>query len=169
MKELLPKMYKKSVYDINYKFLKEFGIKCLFFDMDNTLVDSKTTTPSQELITLINKLKKEKFKIIIISNALPSRLNKFVKQIEVDDSISFACKPLSGNYLKLMKKHKLKNHQIACIGDQIYTDIKGANQLNIFSILVDPIAKYEHIITKINRIKEKKIFKKLIRRGEYYG
>lgn len=169
MKKLLPKMYKENIYKINYNYLKEYGIRCLFFDMDNTLIDNKTKTPTQEVIDLIKKLKKEHFKIIIISNALPNRLNKFVKQLEIDDSISLACKPLKRSYLKLMKKYKLNNHEIACIGDQIYTDIKGANNLNIFSILVDPIAKHEHIITKINRIKERKIFRKYIRRGEYYG
>lgn len=169
MKKLLPKMYKENIYKINYKYLKEYGIRCLFFDMDNTLIDNKTTTPSQEVIDLMKRLKKEHFKIIIISNALPNRLKKVVKQIEIDDSISFACKPLKKNYLKLMKKYKLNNHEIACIGDQIFTDIKGANNLNIFSILVDPISKHEHIITKINRIKERKIFNKYIRRGEYYG
>lgn len=168
MKELLPKIYKKDVYDINYESLKEKGIKYLFFDMDNTLIDNTTTIPSKKLLNLINKLNKMDFKLIIISNALPGRLYKFISHIEVLDSIYFAAKPLKKNYLKLIDKHNIKLDEIACIGDQIFTDIKGANKLNLLSILVDPISKKEHIITKFNRLKERKIYKYYLKRGEYY-
>ncbi|MGN1338249.1 MAG: YqeG family HAD IIIA-type phosphatase [Candidatus Coprovivens sp.] len=168
MKELLPKIYKKDVYDINYESLKEKGIKYLFFDMDNTLIDNTTTIPSKKLLSLINKLNKMDFKLIIISNALPGRLRKFISHIKVLDSIYFAAKPLKKNYLKLIDKHKIKKEEIACIGDQIFTDIKGANKLNLLSILVDPISKKEHIITKFNRLKERKIYKHYLKRGEYY-
>lgn len=69
-----------------------------------------------------------------------------------------------------MKKYKATNSQIAAIGDQLYTDIKGANKLDITSILVDPISKNEFIITKLNRLKENRLINKskIITRGEYY-
>nr|QOX89296.1 HAD hydrolase-like protein ['Parthenium hysterophorus' phyllody phytoplasma] len=38
------------------------------------------------------------------------------------------------------------------IGDQLTTDIKGANKLNIISILVKPLNKsQENLFTKCNR------------------
>lgn len=168
MKELLPKIYKKDVYSINYESLKEKGIKYVFFDMDNTLIDNTTTTPKEELLKLLDKLEKMNFKIIIISNALPGRLHKFISHIKVLDFVYLAFKPSKINYLKLIKKYNIKPQEIVCIGDQLYTDIKGANKLNLLSILVDPISKKEHIITKINRIRERKIYKKYLKRGEYY-
>ena len=38
-----PKMYKKNIFDIDYNKLKEMGIKCIVFDLDNTLgmIDNK--------------------------------------------------------------------------------------------------------------------------------
>lgn len=168
MKKLLPKIYKKDIYSINYKSLKEKGINALFFDMDNTLIDYSTTNPNKKLINLIDTLKKEGFKIFILSNSLPRRLNKFTSQVNITDSIYFACKPLKKGYIKLINKHKLNSKNIACIGDQLYTDIKGANNLNLLSILVDPISNKEHILTKINRLKERKIYKEYLKRGEYY-
>ena len=33
-----PDMYKKDIYSIDYKKLRSYGIKCLLFDLDNTLV-----------------------------------------------------------------------------------------------------------------------------------
>ena len=38
-----PKMYKKNIFEIDYNKLKEMGIKCIVFDLDNTLgmIDNK--------------------------------------------------------------------------------------------------------------------------------
>ena len=79
-------------------------------------------------------------------------------------------KPSSRNYNKIIKENNLKIEQPAAIGDQIYTDILGANKLCITSILVDPISKKEFITTRINRIKENKLINKtkIIKKGEYY-
>lgn len=168
MKKLLPKIYKKDVFSINYKLLKEKGYNSLFFDMDNTLIEYTTTDPSKKLIDLFKTLNKEGFKIFVLSNSLPKRLNKFVSKIDITDSVFFACKPSKRKYLELIKKHNLNPNKIACIGDQLYTDIKGANNLDMLSILVDPISEQEHLLTKINRIKERKIYKEYLKRGEYY-
>ena len=32
-----PTMYKKNIFEINYEKLKNMGITCLVFDLDNTL------------------------------------------------------------------------------------------------------------------------------------
>ena len=79
-------------------------------------------------------------------------------------------KPSPRNYNKIIKENNLKYEECAAIGDQLYTDIKGANNLGILSILVDPISKHEFITTKINRIKENKLINKtkIIKKGEYY-
>ena len=37
MDKYIPNMYKKNILDINYEKLKEIGIKCLIFDLDNTI------------------------------------------------------------------------------------------------------------------------------------
>lgn len=167
MKKVIPKAYKKDIYSINYERLSSRGIKYLLFDMDNTLIPNNNVIPEERLIKLFEKLRKN-FKIIILSNALPSKIKKFKKNIEIDDYFSLSCKPLTFKYKKVLKKYKIKRNKIACIGDQLFTDIKGANKMQIFSILVDPISNKESIFTKINRIKEKKAFNTYITKGGYY-
>ena len=39
MDNFIPDMYQKSIYHIDYDKLSEDGIKCLLFDLDNTLID----------------------------------------------------------------------------------------------------------------------------------
>ena len=72
-----------------------------------------------------------------------------------------------------MHIYNFSDNEIACIGDQLLTDIYGANRMGFLSILVHPISNVDLIGTKINRIFERRIFKKLERQGlfkvgEYY-
>ena len=166
--ELKPTRYYKNIYTINYDLLKKENIKYLLFDLDNTIGDNREKIPSRKAIELFKNIKKD-FTPIIISNALPWRAKKYAEALEID-YYYLSAKPSKKNYNKIMKKYHITNKEIACIGDQIYTDIKGSNRLNITSILVDRISKYESIFTKPNRLKEKIfIYKKgIIKRGEYY-
>ncbi|MGN1338071.1 MAG: YqeG family HAD IIIA-type phosphatase [Candidatus Coprovivens sp.] len=166
---LLPDIYQQNIYTINYKKLKQDGIKCLLFDLDNTIAQVNVKKPNKEVKLLFQKLEDMGFKVIILSNALKHRLRPFKEELNVDTS-PLSCKPLSFKYKKIINLYNYKPEEIAAIGDQIYTDIKGANKMNITSILVNPLSKKESIFTKYNRYKENKLFERniLLERGEYY-
>ena len=64
---------------------------------------------------------------------------------------------LSFGFLKAKKLMGLENANIAAIGDQIMTDVIGANRCKMFSILVKPINEKDIWITKLKRPLENKI------------
>ena len=68
MDNFIPDMYQKSIYHIDYDKLKEDGIKCLLFDLDNTCVPFKDKEPNKKLKELFETLKDMDFKVIIFSN-----------------------------------------------------------------------------------------------------
>ena len=77
------------------------------------------------------------------------------------------------NYKKILELYNFKIDEVACIGDQLLTDILGANRMGFTSILVNRIAKYETIFTRFNRFFEKFILKSLAKKrilvsGEYF-
>jgi len=171
MENFIPDIYKKNIYDIDYMNLKNKGIKCLLFDLDNTLVPVKTDAPTKKLKELFLYLERY-FKIIIISNSNKERLIPFKDGLNVDVAAS-AHKPFKKKYLKIMDIYKFKEHEIAAIGDQLLTDIYGANKIGITSILISKIGDYEKFGTKINRFFEKFIYwylkrKKILIKGEFY-
>ena len=45
----------------------------------------------------------------------------------------------------------LKSEEVAVVGDQIFTDVLGANRCKMFSILVEPIKEKDILITIIKR------------------
>ena len=169
MNLLKPNIYQKDIFSINYNDLKKKNIKNLLFDIDNTIVAGNLKTLDNKTIDLFNKLKEENFNIYIITNALKRRAIIFSKILDVK-TYHFSMKPSPRNYNKILKENNLNIKETAAIGDQIYTDVLGANKLGILSILVDPVSKHEFIITKINRIKERKLIEKtkIITKGEYY-
>lgn len=171
MEIFVPDFYQKSIYTINYQKLKKMGIKCLLFDLDNTLVSYKMNEPDQKVKELFAMLQTD-FKVIIISNSNKNRLRPFKEQLNVDVAFS-SKKPLKRKYKKIMELYDYNNNEIACIGDQLITDIFGANRTGCLSILVNRIAKNEPPWTRFNRFWEKFILKYLAKKdflqiGEYY-
>lgn len=171
MQNFIPDIYQKSIYDIDYQKLKKKGIKCLLFDLDNTLVPVNTDVPTKKVKELFAILEKD-FKVIILSNSGKKRLIPFKEGLNVDTSAS-SRKPFKKKYLKIMNIYNFKYHEIAAIGDQLLTDIFGANRIGITSILINPIGEYEKFCTKINRFFEGFIYRRLKRKGlfqkgEYY-
>lgn len=173
MKKYIPCMYKNTIFDIDFKKLKEKNIKCLVFDLDNTLMLKNESIPNKKIVSLIKSLKKD-FNIYILSNnSSKKRVSSVAKYLEVR-YINFALKPFSFGFKKIMKETSYRCNDICIIGDQILTDVLGGNRLNIFTVLLEPLGKEELKITSLNRFIEKRKVKKLERlnlfkRGEFYG
>ena len=171
MEKFIPDMYAQSIYSINYKKLKKKKIKCLVFDLDNTLVPYTESVPSQDVKELFHLLGKD-FKVIIMSNSGKNRLRPFKEILNVDVAYS-SKKPLKKKYLKIMNTYNFKPEEIACIGDQLMTDIFGANRVGCVSIFINSIGTKEPPWTKFNRIWEGIILRRfakkgILEKGKYY-
>ena len=63
----------------------------------------------------------------------------------------FAKKPLKMGFKKVQKILQEKPENIATVGDQIFTDVIGGNRCKMFTILVEPIAEKDILITRLKR------------------
>ena len=167
----VPDMYYQSIYKINYAKLKKAKIKCLLFDLDNTVASYSKKEPDKKIMDLFTELEND-FKVIIMSNSNKKRLRPFKEKLNIDVAYS-SRKPLKKKYKKILKIYHLKPNQVAAIGDQLLTDIYGANRMGMVSIFVNSISTIEKFPTKINRYFERKVIKRLNKRGiflrgEYY-
>lgn len=167
----VPDMYEQSIYTINYKKLKKRGIKCLLFDLNNTLASYEVDYPNDELRELMFELEKD-FKVIIISNSSKNRVRPFKEKLNIDSSFS-SKKPFKKKFKKIMNLYNFQDTEIAMIGDELLTDIWGGNRMNFTTILVNGISEEEPFFTRAERYIERKIIKKLNKKGilfkgEYY-
>ena len=166
-----PKIYKKNIFDINYQKLKKEGIKCLIFDLDNTLGLISNKRCPDETKELIKKLKKD-FLVLISSNNNNRRLKPYLEELDIN-GVAWSMKPSIRGLLKIKLKYKLHKKEMCIIGDQIVTDILAGNRFRIKTILVDPLGEKDLKITALNRIVEAKIVKHyekkgIFERGNYY-
>lgn len=172
MEKYVPDMYQKSIYEINYKKLYNRGLKCLLFDLDNTLVPYNIDEPNEKIISLFKDLKKIGFKVIIFSNSSKKRLKKFKDILEVD-CCARAMKPCIKKFQKVLDEYNYNINEVAIIGDQLLTDIKGGNNIGITTIFINPVSKKDFFFTKFSRMIERRIIKRLSKkdvfyRGKYY-
>ncbi len=164
MNIFLPHIYEDSIYKIDYKCLYKNNIKVVLFDLDNTIIPSNEKKANIKSKKLFDEIKELGLKPIIFSNSPKKRIKNVADYLNID-YVYFACKPLTFKFRRLIKKYNLKNSEVAIIGDQLLTDIKGGNKVGIKTILVKPISDYDSLFTRLNRLKEKKILSKLDIKG----
>ena len=139
LKKFYPFERAKSVFAIDYNKLYEKGYRGLIFDIDNTLVPhGKDSTPQVD--ELFVQIQKAGLKTLLLSNNDEPRVKRFLKNID-SLYICDANKPAKEGYIKALEMLGFDKEKTICIGDQVFTDIYGANRCGIPNILVDYIKK----------------------------
>lgn len=161
----LPDEHISSIYKIDFKRLKQQGIKGIITDLDNTLVAWNEAHATEEVIEWFQMLKDKGFDYVIISNNDEQRVNLFCEPIAVP-YVHTARKPLRRNFLKAAQRMNLQPKEIAVIGDQLLTDVLGGNSGGFYTILVKPIVETDAKITRFNRMIERRILNHFQRRGK---
>lgn len=172
MEKYIPDMYQKSIYTVDYQKLMDRGVKCVLFDLDNTLVPYHIKHGNEKILELFNTLREKGLKVIIFSNSPKKRLKIFKEELAVD-CFANAKKPSKKSFETVMDKYKYSITEVAIIGDQILTDVVGGNKVGITTVLVNPVSTKDPIWTKINRFFERRIMRKLrnhdlFSKGRYY-
>ncbi len=167
----VPDIYAQSIYTINYKKLKKKGIKCLLFDLNNTITSYDNDYPDQALTELFHELETN-FKIIIVSNSNKDRIRPFKEKLNIDAAFS-ARKPFKKKFKKILNIYDYKDTEVAMIGDMIMTDIWGGNKMGFTTILVNSVSEdapiHIRILKKFDNFIIKKLNKKdILTKGEYY-
>ena len=165
LKIFYPYEYVESVFDIDYERLYKNGYRGLMFDIDNTLVHHGDDS-NKEIDELFKTIQDIGFKTVIVSNNNEERVKRFLKNIN-SLYICDAEKPQSKSYLKAVEMMNIKREEAIFIGDQIFTDILGANKSNIANILVKFIMTKEE--TKIGKRRQvEKLILKSYKRSRLY-
>lgn len=135
---LKPDFNLKNIYEIDLNLLKEQGIKAIFFDLDSTIMVSK----SGEYLEKTEKWLKEVdeyFFIAVISNNTKSEYLAQVRSISSFQVIGNAKKPSTKAMKKLLSKICIKPKEVVIVGDRPLTDILAGKLLGAKTILVDSI------------------------------
>ena len=132
----------KTVYEINYDELKLNGINTIAFDLDSTVMKSKSGVFTSETLQLFENLKKD-FKLLIISNnSNMDYINKAQQQIDFP-VVAPAKKPCTKVSKEFLNTHGININEMVMVGDRPLTDILFGKLLGCKTILVDSISWQE--------------------------
>lgn len=159
LKKFYPDKEFNTVLDITPEFLKQHNIEVIFLDIDNTLIDYEQNV-IEGLEQWTENLKKKNIKFCIVSNTNKIKKAEKISKMLSIPYINLAIKPFKIGFKKAKNILKTEdNKKIAVVGDQVMTDIFGANRCGMYSILVKPLQTKDIFVTRLNRILEKKILK----------
>lgn len=142
-----------STYQIDFEALYRKGYRGIIFDIDNTLVPHGAPA-DERAIALFARLKAIGFSCCLLSNNQLPRVKSFNDRVHVH-FIENAHKPSVKNYRKAMELMNTDENTTIFVGDQLFTDIYGANRAGIRTILVSPIHPKEEIQIVLKRYLEK--------------
>ncbi|MBQ2582265.1 MAG: YqeG family HAD IIIA-type phosphatase [Ruminococcus sp.] len=143
-----------DITGITPKFLKRKHIKGIVLDVDNTLTTHNNPVPPQSSLDWLASVKKAGIKLIIVSNNKPPRIEPFAKVLDLE-YVANGRKPLTNGINEAVRRLGFEKCDIAAIGDQIFTDIMGANLAGIRSCFVFPIEPETSLPFRFKRTMEK--------------
>ena len=147
-KRFYPNNYVDSTYSIDFKKYYDLGYRGILFDIDNTLVEhGKPAT--KRAVELFEELRRIGFNTCLISNNKEPRVKPFADLVK--SNYIYAHKPSTKNYRKAMELMGTTLGNSMFVGDQLFTDVYGANRAGMYTILVKPIDKKEEIQIVLKR------------------
>lgn len=162
-----PTLYRRRITDVTVADLHQMGVEGILLDVDNTLTTHDNPDLDAGVTAWLSAMQTAGFTLIIISNNKPHRVAPFAEKIGLCFQTN-AKKPLPTGYKAAAKSLGLSTKRCVAIGDQIFTDIMGANLAGMPCILLEPIQwetkqkfivfkrKWERLLLNSRRAKAKK-------------
>lgn len=135
---LKPDYNLKSIYDIDFEELKNVGVKAMLFDLDSTLMASKSGKYTEKMNNWLKIVQENFFMAVVSNNKNPEYIEK-VKSISNFPLLFCACKPKTDKVMAFLKQHNLAPQDCILVGDRPLTDILCGKFLGCKTILVDSI------------------------------
>ncbi|CAD2076194.1 YqeG family HAD IIIA-type phosphatase [Phocicoccus pinnipedialis] len=163
MKKLIEKYFLPSEYvnrfsEISVEMLKNKNKKAVMIDLDNTLVAFDDSNANEEVLNWIKELKENEIEVLILSNGNRNRVERFAIPHDLN-YIHSARKPLMKNFHLGLRMLNVLKREVVMVGDQLMTDVLGANRVGVDSILVLPIKDKDGYATFLNRRMERVVMK----------
>ncbi len=128
----------KSIYDIDLEKLQQEGVKAMLFDLDSTLMASKSAEYSPKMLDWLQTVR-EKFFVAVVSNNKNEEYIAKVKQISDFPLLFNACKPKTCYVEKFLEEQGINVTDCVLVGDRPLTDVLCGKYLGCKTILVDSL------------------------------
>lgn len=137
MNIFFPTEYVPSMQDYDFNRAYKKGKRLILFDIDNTIVPHGAPADERS-INFMSALKDMGFKLCCVSNNNPLRVKPFADACGIK-YVCLARKPEPAGFKTAMEEAGAEKSETLFFGDQIFTDVMGANRAGIDCVLVKPL------------------------------
>jgi HAD superfamily phosphatase (TIGR01668 family) len=149
-----PDRFAPRLHQVPHEELEAAGIRGLIVDLDNTLMGFAETELGHEHLAWVERAHERGFRIVMLSNNFSERVCGVAAQLNVE-CIPNALKPLPFGFLRAKRRLRLRRHEIAVVGDQLFTDVLGGKLCGLYTILTEPIQLKDFAVTRFFRFFER--------------
>ena len=129
----------KTIVSLSPQMIADRKIEGLILDVDDTLVSTRTREVSGEVVDWFNEVRPQMKQIWLVSNNISdARIGAIARTLSVPYLIS-AGKPSRRKLRRALDQMQLEPHQVAMVGDRLFTDVLAGNRLDLFTVLVKPM------------------------------
>jgi len=136
LKWLRPRQTVGFLTDIDIDALMRQGIRGLLMDLDNTIVAWDSHDVEHKVQDWIAHAKASALSLCLVTNAKSTRVERAIRPLGIP-YVAVARKPMLKGFRKAMTMLGTAPAETAMVGDQIFTDVLGANLLGVYSILIE--------------------------------
>lgn len=166
----LPTAAVEKVTDITPELIMGMKANAILLDVDNTLALHGSQLPFPGTVEWTYRMRQAGIHIIIMSNNFKKRVAPFAAKYNLP-FLACSLKPLPGSYFRAARRLGVGRGEAVAVGDQIFTDILGANLSHMKSILLLPVGEETSFSFFLRRVLEKPVRKKIEKSGrgkEYF-
>jgi uncharacterized protein len=131
-------MLGNSVLTLTPEVLQRHNLKGLVLDVDDTLVPFSMPEASEELRQWVELVRPTVELWLVSNNLSQSRISRIARSLNLPYILG-ARKPSRRKLRRATEAMNLPVHQIAMVGDRLFTDVLAGNRLGMFTVLVEPM------------------------------
>ncbi len=137
----IPDFMAKSLIDVDFRVLKERGVRYVAIDADSTLVPYRSTKLDPKVKQFLHKQRRYIKDWCIASNRVTNNLHILSKALHapVVPTGIIARKPRQRYFQRIIKHFDASPGEIAMVGDKLLADIWGGNRAGMVTVWVEQL------------------------------
>ena len=135
--DLRPRRIHQKISEVTPQELRALGARAAAVDLDNTLAYDGSFRPFPDAVPWVRSMQAAGIPVVLFTNTYHLRAKIMGRKFCLP-YVSPGQKPAAWGFQKCATMLGVEIGELAMIGDQLFTDIRGANNAGAISILVRP-------------------------------
>ncbi len=150
--------------DVRAELLRQWGIRGIALDLDNTIVPWYTDAIAPGVEAWVQMVRALDIRMCLLTNNYGAQAKDVARRLDLP-LVRGALKPLPSAFARCLRELQTDAASALSVGDQLFTDVLGAKLAGMRAVYVRPIAGQVFLTTRFFRMIERPVLAQLRRAG----